>query len=75
MKTSILYKNCLIWGESFQREKNGTWVPQFMFTRENTAGKGKRFPREQYQYEVAFTTEKEADEFAVGKAKECIDDD
>ena len=29
MKSSISYQNCLIRGESFQREKNGNWVPQY----------------------------------------------
>ena len=30
MKSSISYKNCLIRGESFQREKNGSGFPSIL---------------------------------------------
>lgn len=73
MKNSISYKNCLIQGESFQREKNGTWVPQYTVIRQETGTKGTDFPSHQYQFNEAFPTESEADEYALQRAKEWID--
>ncbi len=75
MKNSISYKNCHIRGESFQREKNGTWIPQYTLTRPETesTGKGCDFPSQQYQFNEAFPTESEADEYALQKAREWID--
>ena len=73
MKSSISYKNCLIRSESFQREKNGKWIPQYALTRQNTGSKGKVFPSQQYQLNEAFPTENEADDFALQKAMEWID--
>ncbi len=73
MKNNIPYKNCLIQGESFQREKNGAWVPQYTLTRYETGSKANYFPSHQYQFNEAFPTESEADEYALQKAKEWID--
>ncbi len=73
MKTSISYKNYLVQGESFQREKNGTWIPQYTLIRHETGSQGNYFPSQQYQFNEAFPTESEADEFALQKAKEWID--
>ena len=73
MKSSISYKNYLIRGESFQREKNGKWIPQYNFTRQNIGSKGKEFPSQQYQLNEAFPTEDEADDFALQKAMDWID--
>jgi hypothetical protein len=73
MKIGILYKNCVIRGESFQREKNGSWIPQYKFTRQEIGDKENDFASQQYQFNVGFPTENEADEYAVQKAKEWID--
>ena len=73
MKSSISYNNCLIRGESFQREKNGKWIPQYTLTRQNTGSERKGFPSQQYQLNEALPTEDEADEFALQKAMEWID--
>ena len=73
MKSSISYKTCLIRGESFQREKNGKWIPQYMLTRQNTGSEIKGFPSQQYQLNEAFATEDEADDFALRRAMEWID--
>jgi hypothetical protein len=75
MKSSISYKNCLIRGESFQREKNGKWVSQYTLTRPKTesTGKGSDFPSHQYQFNEALRTESEADAYAVKRAREWID--
>jgi hypothetical protein len=35
-------------GESFQREKKGSWVSQYTLTREESAGNGNDFPSHQY---------------------------
>ncbi len=72
MKNSIPYRDYLIRGESFQREKNGTWIPQYTLTRQNTGSKGKDFPSQQYQFNEVFPTESEANEFALQKAMEWI---
>jgi hypothetical protein len=45
MKSSISYKNCLIRGESFQREKHGKWIPQYTLTRKNKGNNENDFPR------------------------------
>ena len=73
MKDGIAYKNCLIRGESFQREKNGTWIPQYCLVRHETGSKGHNFPSYQYQFEEAFPTESEADEYALRRAREWVD--
>ena len=73
MKNGIPYKNCLIQSESFQREKNGAWVPQYALTRQETGGKGHDFPSYQYQFEEAFPTESEADDYALQRAREWVD--
>ena len=39
MKSSISYQNCLIRGESFQRETNGKWVSQYTLRRQHTKNK------------------------------------
>jgi hypothetical protein len=70
MKNGISYKDCLICCESFQREKNGTWLPQYILTRQETGTKGNDFPSCQYQFNEAFPTESEADEYALRLAKE-----
>ena len=73
MKVSIAYKNCLIRGESFQREKNGKWIAQYNCARQNNGGKGHDFPSQQIQLDKVFSTEDEADNFALKKAMERID--
>jgi len=73
MKISIAYKNCLIRGESFQREKNGKWISQYILTRQDTGREKKGFPSQQYQLNDVFATEDEADDFALQRAMEWID--
>jgi hypothetical protein len=73
MKNTVSYKNYLIRAESFQREKNGTWIPQYNFTRQTIGGKGNDFPSQQYQLNEALPTENAADDFALQKAMEWID--
>jgi len=53
MKSTVSYKNYVIRAESFQREKNGDWIPQYNFTRQNIASKGNDFPAQQYQLNEA----------------------
>lgn len=75
MKDPISYKNCLITGESFQRVKNGPWIPQYALQRPQTetTGKGSDFPSDQYQFHKDFPTESEADAYAVQMAREWVD--
>ena len=73
MKRSVLYKKHLIQVESFQREKNGAWVPQYTVTRQDAATEKPGFPSHQYQFNHVYPTEVEADEFAVEKARDWID--
>jgi hypothetical protein len=72
MNNDTPYKNYLIRGESFQREKNGSWIPQYTATRRDGVTRSD-FPSQQYQLHHACRTKGEADEFAVRKAKEWID--
>jgi len=73
MRTDTPYKNYLIRGESFQREKNGSWIPQYTVTRQDAPTKPLDYPSHQYQLQHACGTEREADEFAVRKAQDWID--
>ena len=75
MKNDISYKNYLIRGESFQRENNGAWIPRYTLTRPKTESTGKEsdFPSQQYQFNESFPTESEADEYALGRAREWVD--
>jgi len=73
VKNSVPYKNCSIRTESFRREKNGTWIPQYTVTLPETGRKPTDFPSHQYQFNQAFPTEAEADAYALGKAMEWID--
>jgi hypothetical protein len=73
VKLRSVYKNHLIVGESFQREKKGSWVSQYTLTREESAGNGNDFPSHQYQFHAVFRTEREADEYALERAQQWID--
>ncbi|HTM08332.1 MAG TPA: hypothetical protein VL754_08075 [Verrucomicrobiae bacterium] len=75
MKPSVTYRDYLIQSESFQRRKDGPWVAQYVWKRFEAGGKAEAssFPTDQYQFHVAFTTEIEADEYALSRAKEWID--
>ena len=73
MKNAMSYKNCLIRGESFQRENNGAWVAQYTVTLPETARKANNLPSSQYQCSEAFPTESEADEYALQRAREWVD--
>ncbi len=67
------YKNYIIRSESFQREKNGVWIPQYTVTHREAASRKIDFPSHQYQFNQGYTTEHEADEFAVLMAQTWID--
>jgi hypothetical protein len=71
MNDSLPYKNYFINCESFQREKHGSWVPQYTITRQGTDSGD--FPSHQYQFSHTHYTKNEADRFAVEKAREWID--
>ena len=73
MKSSIAYQNCLIRGESFQREKNGEWVPQYTLRRQAAKNKMSDFLFHQAQLNEAFPTENAADDFALQEAMKWID--
>ena len=73
MRACIEYKNCCIWGESFQRESNGQWIPQYRVMWESKGMPRKTFPSQQYQLIGAFPTEDAADAFAVQRAKDWLD--
>lgn len=73
MNQDTLYKNYRIHGESFQREKNGCWVPQYTVSRQDAATQASDFPSHQYQFNHTYRTEREADEFAVKMARVWID--
>lgn len=71
MTDDISYKDYFIRGESFQREKRGAWVPQYTIVRQESSGTD--FPCHQYQFSHVFPTETDANDFAVQKAEEWID--
>ena len=73
MRSGTLYKSWVICGESFQREKDGTWISQYFATQNKDDSREDSFPSQQYQLNNVFPTEDEADEFALFRAKEWID--
>ena len=73
MSSRISYKNYLIRLESFQREENGKWIPQYYFARQNIDSTDTDFPSQQYQFNEALQSEAEANDFALHKAMEWID--
>jgi hypothetical protein len=73
MENSISYKNWHIRAESFQREKNGTWIAQYTVVRQEGVDKGTGFPSSQYQFSEALPSESEANKYALQKAREWID--
>ena len=73
MKSSISYKSCLIRGESFQRKKDGKWVPQYTLRRQDTKNQVSDFLSRQAQLDKTFPTESAADDFALQEAMKWID--
>ena len=74
MNDELIYKGYLIRGESFQREENGTWVPQYTVIRQDDATKAKiDFPSHQYQFNHVYPTQREANEYAAQSAQHWID--
>jgi hypothetical protein len=73
MKSSISYQNCLIRGESFQREKNGNWVPKYTLRRQDAKNRASDFLSHQAQLDKTFPTENAADDFALQGAMKWID--
>jgi hypothetical protein len=73
MNQDTLYRNYRIHGESFQRESNGGWVPQYTVSRQDAATEKIEFPSHQYQFNHTYGTEREADDFAVQMARAWID--
>jgi hypothetical protein len=71
VNNNLRYKNYFIDCESFQREKHGSWVPQYTITRQVTESND--FPSHQYQFTHTLPTKNDADRFAVQKAQEWID--
>jgi len=68
-----LYRNYRICSESFQRESNGAWVPQYTVSRQDATTEKIEFPSHQYQFNHTYRTKREADEFAVQMAQAWID--
>lgn len=73
MKSSISYQNCLIRGESFQLEKTGKWVPQYILRRQDSKNKLNDFLSHQAKLDKTFPTESAADDFALQRAMKWID--
>ena len=72
MKSSISYQNCLIRGESFQREKMESGFLNTL-RRQDTKNKVSDFLSHQAQLNKAFPTENAADDFALQEAMKWID--
>jgi hypothetical protein len=68
---NVSYKNYFINCESFQREKHGSWVPQYTISRQ--VAEPSDFPSHQYQFSQTYCTKNDADCFATEKAREWID--
>jgi hypothetical protein len=73
-KKRVSYRNHLIFGESFQRMKFGSWVAQYTVVRQAPSITGE-FPSQQYQFNALFRTKNDATAYALRKAKERIDKD
>ena len=66
------YKNCVIITSSFQRVKDGPWIPEAHLMCNNTASTGKSFYVRPDDHQ-GFETQTEADIFAIQFAKQWID--
>ena len=73
MKRSISYKNCLIRSESFQLAQSSSWIPRYTLTRQDTNSEWKGAPSHRDRLDKVFSTENEADEFALQDAMRRID--
>jgi hypothetical protein len=73
VKLKTVYKNHRIAGESFQREKKGSWVSQYTLVREESAGNGNHFLSHHHQFNAIFRTEREANQYALQRAQQWID--
>lgn len=73
MKSSIAYKNCLIRSESFQLEQSGSWIPRYTLTRQTTNSDLSGTPSHHDRLDKVYSTEREADEFALQDAMQWVD--
>jgi len=73
MKSSISYKNCLISRQSFQLAQSSSWIPRYTLTRQDTDSQWIGTPSQHDRLDKVFSTEDEADEFALQAAMRWID--
>ena len=73
MKSVVAYKNCLIRSESFQLGQNGSWIPRYTLTRQDNKSKWHGAPSHYDRLDEVFSTEHEANEFALQDAMQWID--
>ena len=74
MKNGLSYKNCVIWGESFQLAQNTGWIPRYSLTRADADKRLNAAPLRYDRLDKVFCTEDEADSFALQEAVRWIDD-
>ncbi|HEY7716448.1 MAG TPA: hypothetical protein VIE90_18185 [Candidatus Binatia bacterium] len=70
MKDSIHYKNCLIRGDSFQFAQSNGWIPRYTLMSDQSDG----IPSHHDRLDKVFSTQNEADKFAVRDAMRWIDE-
>lgn len=73
MKSSISYKNCLIRSESFQPAQSTGWIPRYTLTHQGAKDKWQGALSHHDRLDQVFSTEHEADEFALQDAMQWID--
>jgi len=73
MKSSISYKNCLIRSESFQPAQSTGWIPRYTLTLQGAKNDLKGALSHHDRLDQVFSTENEADEFALQDAMQWID--
>ena len=67
MKSSLAYKNCLIYIESFQLTQSSGWIPRYTLTRQD------EIPSGRHRLDKTFLSKDEADKFALEDAMHWID--
>lgn len=74
MNSQMSYKNCLIHSESFQLGQSGSWIPRYALTRLDTDRDSNNAPSHHDRLDKAYSTQGEADAFALHDAMQWVDD-
>ena len=73
MKSNITYRNWLICSDSFRLERMDRWISHYTLSRQGAKNGQANVATHHAQLKTSFSSENEADEFAVQEALRWID--